>query len=327
MEKINKQNKELLNDFIEYLNSTDKSDLTIINYTSDLRICFVWSLLHNDNKFFINFTKKDFMKYQYFLINELKLSSSRIRRLRSTMSSLGNFIENILDDDFPNYRNIVNKIPSPIKNEVREKTILSDEQIENLFNYLINNRKYQQACLLALACASGARKSELLRFKVDYFKDEYIVFGSIYKTPEKIKTKGMSKKGKLLYKYTLVNILKPYLELWLKERKELGIDSEWLFVSKKKEKWEQMQISTIDTWTEKWGKYLNINFYIHAVRHLWTTALSRQNLPPTLIKKLQGWESVEMVDLYDDRDVDEEIGNYFDENGIKKIEKKELNSL
>ena len=55
------------------------------------------------------------MKYQNYLMNDLKLSSNRIRRLRSTMSSLANFIENILDDEFKDYRNIVNKIPAPVK--------------------------------------------------------------------------------------------------------------------------------------------------------------------------------------------------------------------
>lgn len=57
-EKVNKKNKDLLNDFVEYLNSTDKSDLTVLNYISDLKICFTWSLLHNDNKFLLIFLKE-----------------------------------------------------------------------------------------------------------------------------------------------------------------------------------------------------------------------------------------------------------------------------
>lgn len=326
-EKVNQKNKELMNDFVEYLNSTDKSDATVYNYISDLKICFTWALLKNENKFFVDFTKRDFMKYQNYLMNELKLSSARVRRLRSTMSSLSNFIENVLDDEFPTFRNIVNKIPAPIKVEVREKTILTDEQVEKLLQHLVNEKKYQQACLLALAVASGARKSELLRFKVDYFNDENIVWGSLYKTPEKIRTKGRSKNGKMLIKYSIVQVLKPYLDLWLKEREELEIDNEWLFISNKNDEWKQMKVSTVDCWTDSWGKYLGIDFYIHSARHLWTTGLSRQNLPPSLIQKLQGWESLEMVSLYDDREIDEEIGNYFDENGIKQTDQKGLTEL
>ena len=49
--------------------------------------------------------------------------------------------------------------------------------------------KYQQACALALALASGSRKSELLGSQY-YFSDENIIFGSLYRTPEKLKPKG-----------------------------------------------------------------------------------------------------------------------------------------
>ena len=55
---------------------------------------------------------------------------------------------------------------------------------------------FQEACALSLAMESGARKAE---FKVDFFKPEYIVHGSLYRTPEKIKTKGRG--GKMLNKY------------------------------------------------------------------------------------------------------------------------------
>ena len=50
-EQVNKKNKELLKEFLDYLKSTDKAELTVINYESDLRIIFTWCLLENDNKF------------------------------------------------------------------------------------------------------------------------------------------------------------------------------------------------------------------------------------------------------------------------------------
>lgn len=40
-----------------------------------------------------------------------------------------------------------------------------------------------------------------------------------------------------------------------------------------------------------------------------------------------GWENLEMVSLYDDTPVDEEIGKYFDEDGIKQVEQKSLQDL
>ncbi|MCD3340478.1 integrase, partial [Clostridium botulinum C/D] len=171
-------------------------------------------LEHNKNKFFIDFTKRDIMKYQNYMLNKMNLSSNRIRRLRSAISSMSNFIEAMLDDEYPNYRNIVNKIPAPVKQAVREKSIFEDEEIQKLLDYLVDKKQYQKACVLALAWASGSRKSELLRFPVSYFIPENIKYGSLYKTPEKIKTKGRGSKGKMIYRYVLISKFQQYLDLW-----------------------------------------------------------------------------------------------------------------
>ena len=324
-EKVNPDNKELLEEFIEYLQSTGKSKLTIVNYTSDIKICFIWNLQRNKNKFFIDFTKRDIMKYQNWLLNTLNLSPSRIRRLRSSISSMSNFIENILDEDFSKFRNIVNKIPAPDNHPVREKTVFEDEDIEIILKSLIDDKLYQEACCLALAVGSGARKAELTRFKVNYFDDENIIYGSLYKTPEKIRTKG--KGGKMLHKFTLVNVFKPYLDLWLEERERLGIDNEYLFVTKKNNKWIKAKVSTLDSWAERINHYTDKHFYFHSCRHYYTTHLSEANIPAEVIKEVVGWASVDMVSIYTDTEIDDELGKYFDENGIKQVKQKSLKDL
>lgn len=326
-EQVNPDNKELLEEFIEYLHSTDKSELTIINYKSDIQICFVWALKHNKNKFFVDFTKRDIMKYQNWLINTLSLSPSRVRRLRSAISSMSNFIENILDEDYPNFRNIVNKIPAPVNQPVREKTVLEDEDIDKLLNILVEKKQYQQACCLALAVSSGARKSELTRFKVHYFNEDNIKLGAWYKTPEKIRTKGRGKQGKPLYRWVLVKKFKPYLDLWLQEREKLGIDNEYLFVVKKKDGWKRAKISTLDSWAEQFNKYLDKHFYWHCNRHYFTTMLCKYNIPAQVVQKLIGWETVDMVSVYNDTDIDDELSKYFDESGIKQVKQKSLADL
>jgi len=330
-ERVLQKNKDLLNEFIEYLESTDKSEGTVTNYTSDIKICWVWNLEFNDNKFFIDFTKRDIMKYQNYLLNTLNLSSNRIRRMRAAISSLSNFIESMMDDIYNDFRPIVNKIPAPARQEVREKTILSDEQAQTLLDYLVENKEYQKACIFALAWASGSRKSELTRFKVSFFKDENIVYGSLYKTPEKIKTKGRSRKlGKQLIKYALVSKFKPYLDLWLEERSKLNLPKEMedvLFISKSKDSWRTITIAILNGCADKFSKFLNVDFYFHCMRHNFCTGLSKANIPASVIKEIIGWENLEMVSLYDDQTVDDKLGKYFDENGIKQIEKKELSDL
>lgn len=321
-ELVNDENKELLDEFVDYLQSTDKSELTIKNYISDIKIFFIWNLEHNKNIFFVDFTKRQMIKYQNYMLNTMNLSSSRIRRLRASLSSMSNFIEAILDDDYPNFRNIINKIPAPTKQPVREKTVLEDEQVKGLLDYLVENNEFQQACVLALAWASGSRKSELLRFKVSYFTEDNVIYGSLYKTPEKIKTKG-----KYLNRYVLKNKFEPYFNLWMDERKELGIDNEELFVIKKGEQWEIMSEASLNYYAEKFSKYLDVHFYFHCLRHNFTTGLIQAGIPAEVVKDIVGWSSLDMVGLYTDIEIDDRLGDYFDEDGIKEVEQKNLSDL
>ena len=326
--KINPENLELLEEFVEYLHTTDKADGTVKQYINDIRICFVWILEKANNKHFTEFNKRDMMKYQNYCLNTLKLSPNRIRRLRASISSLSNFIENVLDEYYPDFRNIINKIPAPTKTTVREKTVLTDQQCQNLLDVLVEQKQYQKACLFALAWASGSRKSELLRFKVSYFTDENIMFGSLYKTPEKIKTKGRGKLGKQINRYVLVNKFKPYFDLWMEERKQLNIDCDELFVAIRKDgNYRPMEVSHADYIAKKFGEFLNVDFYFHCMRHNFTTGLSQAGVPALVIKEIVGWNSVEMVSVYDDTEIDDKLGDFFGADGIKKQEKKSLSDL
>jgi integrase len=325
-EQVNKDNKELLSEFLEYCRSTSKSPKTIEGYYGDASIFFVWNLQYNDNKFFVDFTKRDVLKYQSWLVNELKVSSNRVRRLKSSISSMSNFIESVLDDVYPAFKPIINRIPAPPKQDVRTKTILTDEQVEFLLNYLVENKKYQQACVLALAAASGSRKSELLRFKVSYFVDENIKYNALYKTPEKIKTKGRSL-GKYIYRYVLIKQFKQYFDLWMEERKRLGIEGEELFWNKYDKVNKTSNVSLLNSYALSFSQILGIDFYWHSLRHYFCTALCKANIPADVIKDVVGWDSTTMVSLYNDTEVDEELGKYFNKDGIKQTEKKNLSDL
>lgn len=316
-DKVNIDNKNLLDDFLLYKKSSDKSPNTIEQYFQVLRIFFVWNLEQNNNKFFIDIKKRELTRFFGYLVTDLKSSPNRIATIKSILSSLGNYIENILSDEYPLYRNPVRGIETAAKQPVREKTVIDEEELDKLLKKLVKRKKYQIACYVALAAASGSRKSELLRFKVDYFKEENIVFGCLYKTPEKIVTKGNGSRGKMLHKYTFVNQFKPYFDLWMKEREKLGVDSEWLFVVKRDDVWEQASVHNANSWAAIVNQISEQPFYFHALRHLWTTNLKRKNLPDIVIQQLQGWASADMINIYSDLNVEDILGNYFDENGVK----------
>ena len=326
LKQVNSENKQLLDEFLNYLKSTGKSEGTIFSYFGDINIAWVWCLQHNDNKSFVDWTKRNIIAYQNWLINENGNSPARVKRLKASLSSLSNFIENVLDDDFPNFRNIINKVESPVNQPVREKTVLTEEQIDTLLDILTKDKKYDKACALALAVYSGRRKSELLRFRVSDFTDDRLVCGgSLYKT-SKIKTKGRGVNGKLLECYCLAKQFKPYLDNWLKARKELGIESEWLFPAKNNPE-EHLTIVTLNSWAISFSRILDIPFYWHSCRHYTVSQFVRAGIPDTVIQQYIGWSDISMVPVYSDIEADEQLGMYFNENGVVKPEQKSLSDI
>lgn len=299
--QINSENIDLMKRFLKE-KSTRTSSKTVTVYESNLIMFFTWNLLNNNNKKFTEIKKLEFADFFSFASEELKIGSARMNNIRSTLSSLSNFIEKFMDEEFPNFRNVILRIvDSSPKEERREKTILTDEQIEDLLQYLSKTDK-QKACWLALAITSGARFAELLLFETTTIDENRMAFGDIFlETTHQIKTKGRGKSGKLLYKYILREKFLPFYKEWLVERekilKEKNKEHNYLFI---KNNGDPASQSTVRRWLGGFEKHLGVPFYAHACRHYLTTLLSKKNIPHVLIKEIFGWSSLEMVLVYDD---------------------------
>ena len=323
--QVNPDNMQLLDDFKDYLRSVQRSETTINGYESDIQIAWVWCLQHNNNAFFVNWTKRNIVAYQNWLLNNNENSPARIRRLKAALSSLSNYIESVLDDEFPNFRNIINKVENPVNRPVREKTVWEDFELEKLLEDLTDRKDYEKACYLALAMYSGRRKSELCRFRVSDFDDEHLVCeGALYKSSP-IKTKGRGG-GKMIPCYTLAKKFQPYLDAWLWCRNDKGIQSEWLFPDSGNCD-EHIKISTINSWSNTFSRLAGKPAYIHSLRHYFTTSLAKAGIPDGVIQSIVAWESSDMVRLYTDIDADEQIGMYFKNGDIVVPEKKGLSDL
>jgi len=46
--------------------------------------------------------------------------------------------------------------------------------------------------------------------------------------------------------------------------------------------------------------------------------LKKYNIPDSVIVGIVGWKTASMLQVYNDSTVDDEIGKYFDEDGVKK---------
>lgn len=323
--QVNPDNMQLLADFLDYLRSVQRSETTIAGYENDIQIAWVWCLQNNHNEFFVKWTKRNVVAYQNWLLNSNENSPARIRRLKASLSSLSNYICNVLDDEFPEFRNIINKVENPVNRPVREKTVWEDEELDQLLDKLIEKKWFDKACYLALAMYSGRRKAELCRFKVSDFDDDKLVCGGALYKSAPIKTKGRGG-GKMINCYTLAKKFKPYLDYWMNERNENGIESEWLFPDRDNPE-EHIPISTANSWSTTYTRLADKPAYLHSLRHYFTTSLVRSGIPDNVITQIVGWESADMCKLYTDIDADEQIGMYFSDGDIAAPDKKDISDL
>lgn len=280
-----------------------------------MKVFFCWNYNENDDKFFIDLKKRDFVRYLGYL-RGLGLSSNRVASLKSAISSLANCIEVLDEDLYPNFRNLIKSLEPVRKEPVREKTVLTDEQVKECLDKLLAQNQCQIACALALSFASGMRKAELTRMKVEFFDDAHLILnGKMYKTGI-IKTKGHGSSGKQIPKYVLRDKFQPYFDAWMKQREERGIESPWLFVTTSEGKFVQATVSQMNTYAEKIGALMSVPFYFHCMRHLWTTNMQKEGISDSAIAEIQSWNSLEMVKRYSDIPTEEHWAQFF--NGEDK---------
>lgn len=309
-DKVRIENQNLVRDFLKYLKSLDKSPQTIHQYESWLKVFFCWNYNENGDKFFIELKKRDFV-YYFGWCRELGMSANRVASLKSVLSSLSSEIELLYEDEYPSFHNQLRGL-EPIKiTTVRPKTVISNQEMIKILEGLVEAKEYQVACYLALACSSGSRKAELLQMKPEFFTEQTEVFdGYMYCTPE-IRSKGSGKRGKILKKYVIKEMFKPFFDLWMEERKKLGIDIDSLFVTFKNGKYEKATISTANSFAAKISRMFNIDYYTHSSRHFFCTLLKRMKLPDDVITLIIGWASSDMLKIYSDISEEEILGEFF----------------
>ena len=323
--KVNIENVDLEKSFIEYLMALGRSDGTIKQYRANLHVFWIWNLEKNYNKPFVDLKKRDIIRFQNHCNKVWKWSTRRIITVKSTLSSLSNYVETILDEEYSGYKAVVSKIQSPSNVPRRTKTIFQKKHLQKLLDYLVEHEKYMEACALSLAMNSARRKSEIVKFRTSYFKKKNLICdGALYKTPEPIKTKG----GKMLDVFILAKPFQPYLDMWMSERERLGVKSKWLFPRFDRYQNvyanDHITIQTMDRWAKSFSKILGQNFYWHSIRHFAATSLAESNLPESVIKDLIGWSSLEMVRLYVDTPKEVILEKYFGAGGTDNLNFTEL---
>ena len=239
-EKVNKYNKNLLEDFLLELTAKKKSKGTISQYKNDLRILFIYILEELDNKEIYHLKRKQFRNYMLWL-QDKGMSNARINRLMSALRSMLNYASDEEDYEGELEINYAQKVKGLEKEKVRDIVFLSDEEIEYIYSRLLEDKKYQQALLLALMYDSAGRRNECYQVEKDFVDKD--------KNFTNIVTGKRNKKFRLLYRTRTRDTYK-----LLMEQRTDDCDALWTTV----QKGEVVQASyeTLYAWVISWRKIL-----------------------------------------------------------------------
>ena len=215
-EKVNKESKELLEDYILELKAKGRSAKTIEQYAFDCRMFMCYVFDNMNNKSLLELKRRDFRNFFLFL-NETGKSSARINRIQSSIRNLLQFAEDD-EDDWGDYEsNPMRKIKSVEKQPVKDIVFLTDEQVTFLIDYLLEKGKTQKALYVSLSYSSAGRRNEVVQVRKDGFLEN-----GVHKTLAVTGKRG--KKFPLMYDDRTKDIAKQ----WLEERGEDDVDSLWI---------------------------------------------------------------------------------------------------
>lgn len=277
--KVNKENKEILNDYVLELKSKKKSSGTIYQYQADIKMFLCWVCNNLDNKYLLDLKKRDFRKF--FLFIEEK-SPARINRVQCSIRNLLEFCTQ--DDDlYDDYEiNIMRNIKGLEKKKVRDIHFLTNEQVEIILEYLIKKGQYQKALYLSLSYESAGRRNEVHQVLKNNFLED---------------SKTNIVKGKRGKEFPLLyfNKSREIAKLYFEQRGKDNVDSLWVVGTEDDRK--EASYETLYNWVLNFRDILSeltqeeIEFNPHSLRH---TALENYSNGTHYVLKEIGLEKLDI---------------------------------
>ena len=255
--KVNKESKMVLDDYILELKAKRKSEGTIYQYEADIKMFLCYAVDNLNNKYILDMKKRDFRNF-FLAMSESGKSSARINRVQCSLRNMLEFCYQD-DDEYEDYnRNVMTSIKGLEKQEVREIIFLSDEQIDYLINHYMNKKEYNKALYISLSYDSAGRRNEIYQVEKHDFENS------------KMTNLVVGKRGKkfnLYYFDRTREIAKKYFE----QRGEDDIDSLW--VTKHGGKTREIESGALYQWAISFRKVLEeeydeeIMLNSHSFRH------------------------------------------------------------
>lgn len=258
--QVNKENKNIMEDFLQEYKQRKMSKGTIAGYRNDLRIIMIYILKELGNRCVLDLKKKDFRNLSLYFTEECEMSAARTNRLKSSINSLLTFCED--DDDYDYEVNYAKKVRGIPKNRVKDDEddfFFTYDEFIKVRDILVKQEKWQLAVLWSLGFDSAGRKNELFQVKKE---------GLLNSNKTNVVVGKRGKKFPLVYLDDTKELIRKYLEwrgdddiesLWIKgtgDKKEPISDSSVLY---------DRIVSISKILSEVRGEECNI--FTHTMRH------------------------------------------------------------
>ena len=227
--QVNQEYRELVEEFVSVQNHSPE---TKKQYISGLKQ-FGWYICDSmNNKQFYKVTKRDFLRYLSYLRDNRKMSSSGIGLKKACVSSLCNYVENVIVgeegyEEYRLFRNFTRGLPPIPKNTVYEKVKVTYDEYKEMMSVLENDENYLGMAWLAVAFNVGARRSEIKQFRTEIasypFPDD-----ASFVYSHNVRLKGRGEDGKV-EPYMINREALKYIKLWLENR---GYEHDHIFTVK-----------------------------------------------------------------------------------------------
>ena len=314
-------NKDLLTDFI--LNSAELSPKTRYVYESNLKMWFVWVKDNLKNKKQIEITPLDYKRFQNWMLNR-GCSSSDINNKRAAISSLNGYIEIYYHDEYPAFRNFINKsIKRPPKNAVNEKQPLTKEEFNHLIEVLAERNEWQKIAYLVFTLDTGCRRAESRQLLKDVVNTKPIqrerkiikpngeeeIREVIFYQTHPIRCKGAGTVGKVR-RFTFSEHTMEALRKWIEQRGE--DDCPYMFIAKYGGEIHQVSETRFNVWAkEVFTPIVGRRVHPHQMRTSRATQLAEEGVDIEVVRKLLGHENASTTAGYIVHDETEDLDELY----------------
>lgn len=249
----------MIDEFERYLRKEGKSENTIMSYLQSVMGFLKWFDESKDVEF-KELYRENVQEYISFLRT---VKRAKPKTVNTKLNALVKFNQFLIDSKIQLHMAISKKDYLKVQPQYASLAKLDLKDVEKLRQLVLNDNNKRNYALITLLAYAGLRISEALNLKMHDFN---------LTTREITVRSGKGDKYRIVF---MNDKVKTALQSWLKERKEKGINSEYLFVSNRNKN-KPLNRTTVNKLFKEYSEHLHKDITPHDLRHFFCShAISR----------------------------------------------------